>query len=137
MFNWRSGWYNSCDYLCWGVDILYIHQRKNQLVSIWGMWFLMSIWITLLPFLCINSGLCCLVCSPSSFLINLSTIIVQLNMTLIQFGFRWHIVITFMTHWWCVIFINLTNILVIVLLAFSIIFPQLLFNCMWHWYTFV
>ena len=101
------------DYLRWGFDLLDIHQRKYQLVSIWGMWLLMSIWITLLPLLCISRGLCRLVCCTSSFLNHLSTIIVQLNVTLIHIGFRRHIVITFLTHWWCVLLINLTNILVI------------------------
>ncbi len=48
------------------------------------MWLLMSIWLTLLPFLCISRGLCCLVCSPSSFLNHISTIIVRLNVTLIH-----------------------------------------------------
>ena len=100
------------DFLCWGFDLLDIHQRKYQLVSFWGMWLLMSIWLTLLPLLCINRGLCCLVCSPSSFLNHLSTIIVQLNVTLIHIGFQRHIVITEMTHWLCVLLTNLTNILV-------------------------
>ena len=36
----------------------------------------------------INSGLCGLVCSPPSFLIDLSTIMAQLNVTLIHLGFR-------------------------------------------------
>ena len=101
------------DYLCWGVDFLDFHQRKYQIVSIWGMWLLMSIWITLLPLLCVSRGLCCLVCCPSSFLNHLSTIIVWLNMPLIHIVIRSHIVITFLTHWWCVLLINLTNILVI------------------------